>query len=372
MPAPESDNRSHQVVESLATAVLTFDDRLRLQWMNPAAEELFAIGLRQGQERTFEGLFPGRTNLVHRAHEVLAQPRVISEREIWLQRPGDGGHLVDVTLSPLPLDAAERLGLLAEVTLSDRRSRIAQEGRRLEEQRALRRVIRGLAHEVKNPLGGLRGAAQLLAGHVSDPELAEYTEVIEHEVDRLLKLLDQLQGPRPSRERNPVNIHEVLERVRRLVAAEAPPNVTIDSDYDPSIPELSGDFDQLVQVFLNLAGNAVQAVSDRRSGRVTLRTRVERNYTIEGRLYPLALRVEVADNGPGIPEAEQTQIFYPLVTSRAEGRGLGLSIAQDLITAHGGVINLCSRPGDTVFQVTLPLVPADPEPTHPATGDHAQ
>jgi two-component system nitrogen regulation sensor histidine kinase GlnL len=372
MQAPESANRPHQVIESLATAVLTFDDRLRLQWMNPAAEELFAIGLRQGQERTFADLFPGRTNLVQRAKEVLAQPRVISEREVWLQRPGDGGHLVDATLSPLPLDGGDRLGLLAEVTLSDRRSRITQEGRRIEEQRALRRVIRGLAHEVKNPLGGLRGAAQLLAGHLSDPELAEYTEVIEHEVDRLLKLLDQLQGPRPARERTAVNIHEVLERVRRLAAAEAPANVTITTDYDPSLPELLADFDQLVQVFLNLASNAVHAVADRKAGRVVLRTRVERNYTIEGRLHPLALRVEVADNGPGIPEAEQSQIFYPLVTSRAEGRGLGLAIAQDLVTGHGGVINLKSRPGDTVFQVTLPLVPAESESPQAATEGSSQ
>jgi len=365
MQAPESGSRPHQVIESLATAVLTFDDRLRLQWMNPAAEELFAIGLRQGQERTFADLFPGRTNLVQRAREVLGQPRVISEREVWLQRPGNDDHLVDVTLSPLPLDGGERLGLLAEVTLSDRRSRIAQEGRRLEEQRALRRVIRGLAHEVKNPLGGLRGAAQLLASHLSDPGLAEYTDVIEHEVDRLLKLLDQLQGPRPSRERTPVNIHEVLERVRRLVAAEAPEGVTIATDYDPSLPELVADFDQLVQVFLNLASNAVHAVADRKEGRVVLRTRVERNYTIEGHQHPLALRVEVTDNGPGIPEAEQSQIFYPLVTSRAEGRGLGLSIAQDLVTAHGGVINLKSRPGNTVFQVTLPLEPPAPGPKIP-------
>ncbi|HKJ87306.1 MAG TPA: nitrogen regulation protein NR(II), partial [Gammaproteobacteria bacterium] len=320
-----------QILESLATAVLTFDERQQLDWMNPAAEELFAIGLRQGQDRSLEGLFPGCTNLVRRAREVLTQPRVVSEREVWLQRPGDGNRLVDITLSPLPLEG-DRLGLLVEATLTDRRSRIAQEGRRIEEQRALRRVVRGLAHEVKNPLGGLRGAAQLLATHLPDPSLTEYTDVIEHEVNRLLKLLDSLQGPRRTMSRGPVNIHQVLERVRRLVSAEAPPGVEILFDYDPSLPEITADFDQLVQVFLNLAQNAVQAVADRKEGRVTLRTRVERNYTIKGQRHPLALRVEVGDNGPGIPEEEQSQIFYPLVTSRAEGRGLGLSIAQDLVT----------------------------------------
>ena len=343
-----------QILDSLATAVLGFDDGLRLRWMNPSAEELFAVGLRQARDQQLAALFPGCTDLVQRAGEVLAGPRVISEREVWLQRPGGDGRLVDVTLSPLPL-AEDRWGLLVETTLSDRRSRIAQEGRRIEEQRALRRVIRGLAHEVKNPLGGLRGAAQLLAAHLPDPALTEYTDVIQHEVDRLLKVLDQLQAPRGARERGPVNIHEVLERVRRLIAAEAPEGVTITSDYDPSLPEIHADFDQLVQVFLNLARNAVQAVAGRPDARVTLRTRVERNYTIEGRLHPLALRVEVADNGPGIAEAEQSQIFYPLVTSRSEGRGLGLSIAQDLVTAHGGVIDLTSEPGHTVLQVVLPL-----------------
>ncbi|MEF8792150.1 nitrogen regulation protein NR(II) [Thiohalorhabdus sp.] len=372
MPASDPAKRPAQVLDSLTTSVLTFDDRLQLQWLNPAAEELFAVGLRQGTERSLGELFPGRTNLVHQALGVLAQPRVVSEREVWLQCPSETGHLVDVTLSPLPLDDGDHLGLLAEVTLSDRRSRIAQEGRRLEEQRALHRVIRGLAHEVKNPLGGLRGAAQLLAAHLSDPELAEYTDVIEHEVDRLLKLLEQLQGPRSGAEHGPVNIHEVLERVRRLAAAEAPEKVTITSDYDPSLPEATGNFDQLVQVFLNLATNAVNAVSDRNQGRVTLRTRVVRNYTIEGRRHPLALRVEVADNGPGIPEAEHSQIFYPLVTSRAEGRGLGLSIAQDLVTTHGGVINLKSRPGETVFQVTLPLKPPASEPGGSDEGSQAQ
>jgi len=366
---PDQPNPA-QVIDSLATAVLTFDEGLQLRWMNPAAEELFAIGLRQSQAGPLEALFPGRTKLVQRGREVLHQPRVISEREVWLQRPGQQGRLVDVTLSPLPQEG-DRLGLLVEVTLSDRRSRIAQEGRRIEEQRALRRVIRGLAHEVKNPLGGLRGAAQLLASHLPDPELAEYTDVIEHEVDRLLKILDQLQGPRRSGQRRPVNIHQVLERVRRLLSTQSPTGVSVRSDYDPSLPELVADFDQLVQVFLNLAQNAVQAVSGQEGGEVVLRTRVERNYTIEGRQHPLALRVEVADNGPGIAEAEQSQIFYPLVTSRAEGQGLGLAIAQDLITAHGGVIDLKSEPGSTVFQVTLPLEPPETEGTAGGHGEGA-
>ncbi len=351
---------SDQIVESLATAVAAFDPSLRLVWMNPAAEELFALGLRQGQRLRLADLFPGRTELVQRAEEVLQWPRMVSERETWLQRPGAPDRLVDVTLSPLPVEDGN-LGLLAEATLTDRRSRIAQEGRRIEEQRAVRRVIRGLAHEVKNPLGGLRGATQLLARHLDDPDLAEYTEVIDREVDRLLKLLDQLQAPQGDRSHGPVNIHAALERVRRLVQAEAPESVAIQSDYDPSLPEVVADFDQLVQVFLNLARNAIQAVAEQPDGRVALRTRVERNFTIDGELHRLALRVEVADNGPGIPEEERSQIFYPLVTSRAEGRGLGLAIAQDLVTHHGGVIDLHSERGATVFQVILPLAdPTDP------------
>lgn len=363
MSEPPFQPGPSQVLESLATAVATFDSSQRLVWMNPAAEELFALGLRQGQRLGLADLFPGRTELVQRAEEALERPRMVSEREIWLQRPGATERLVDVTLSPLPLGDGS-LGLLAEATLTDRRSRIAQEGRRIEEQRAVRRVIRGLAHEVKNPLGGLRGAAQLLARHLDDPDLAEYTEVIDREVDRLLKLLDQLQAPQGAQSHVPVNIHAVLERVRRLVQAEAPERVAIESDYDPSLPEVVADFDQLVQVFLNLARNAVQAAAGQPDGRVALRTRVERNFTIDGGLHRLALRVEVADNGPGIPEEERSQIFYPLVTSRAEGRGLGLAIAQDLVTHHGGVIDLHSERGATVFQVILPLADQDdPPPT---------
>jgi two-component system nitrogen regulation sensor histidine kinase GlnL len=355
--SPQMPPERVQILESLATAVLAFDDRLRLVWMNSAAEELLALGLRQAQGRELGELFPAHPELSHHAREVTQQRRGISERELKLLRPDGSRRTADLTLSPLALEGGEAPGVLLEATPSDRRTRIAQEGRRLEEQRALRRVVRGLTHEVKNPLGGLRGAAQLLERHLPDPALTEYTDVIQHEVERLLSLLNRLQSPRQPARREWINIHQVLERVRTLLEAEAPSGIAIVPDYDPSLPELRADFDQLVQVFLNLGRNAVQALQARERGRVTLRTRVERHYTIAGKRHPLALRVEVADNGPGIPPEEQSQIFYPLVTSRAEGTGLGLSLAQDLVTAHGGVIDLHSRPGATTFQVILPLEP---------------
>lgn len=355
---PQTPPERIQILESLATAVLAFDERLRLTWMNPAAEELLALGLRQAQGRELGELFPAHPELSRHAREVTQQRRGISERELRLARPDGSRRTADLTLSPLPVGEGEAPGVLLEATPSDRRTRIAQEGRRLEEQRALRRVVRGLAHEVKNPLGGLRGAAQLLERHLPDPALTEYTGVIQHEVERLLELLDRLQSPRQPARRQWINIHQVLERVRTLLESEAPAGIAIMRDYDPSLPEVRADFDQLVQVFLNLGRNAVQALEARERGQVTLRTRVERHYTIAGRRHPLALRVEVADNGPGIPAEEQSQIFYPLVTSRAAGSGLGLSLAQDLVTAHGGVIDLYSRPGATTFQVVLPLEPA--------------
>ncbi len=345
----------NQIFDSLATAVLVFDESLRLSWMNPAAEELLAVGKRQGEGCHLISLFPQSTSLVQRAQEVLAYSRVISQRGVWLELPGGHGHLVDLTLSSLSL-GWQGLGLLIEATLGERHSRIAQEDRRLEEQRAVRRVIQGLVHEIKNPLGGLRGAAQLLERHLPEPGLGEYTAIIQHEVNRLLNLLERLRGPSGSRSRQRVNIHQILERVRRLVGAEAPAKVEIVSDYDPSLPNIKADFDQLVQVFLNLAQNAEQALEGQAGGgHIVLRTRVERHCTLGGQRHPLALRIEVWDNGPGIPFQEQSQIFYPLVTNRTGGRGLGLAIAQDLVIAHGGVIDLESRPGSTNFKVILPF-----------------
>jgi two-component system nitrogen regulation sensor histidine kinase GlnL len=210
-----------------------------------------------------------------------------------------------------------------------------------------------LAHEIKNPLGGLRGAAQLLERELPDPNLREYTRIIIDEADRLQTLMNRMIGPNRMLTRGLVNIHNVLEHVRGLMQAEFPNGPRVSRDYDPSIPDLTADQDHLIQAFLNLARNACAAAGI--AGFIELRTRVLRQFTIGNQRHRLVLRVEVLDNGPGIPEELKDHIFFPMVSGQKGGTGLGLPIAQELISQHGGLIECESRPGETRFFVYLPL-----------------
>jgi two-component system nitrogen regulation sensor histidine kinase GlnL len=214
-------------------------------------------------------------------------------------------------------------------------------------------LVRGLAHEIKNPLGGLRGAAQLLDMELSDPELKEYTQIIIAESDRLQGLMDKMLGPNKPPQKSPLNIHEVLERIRTLVQAESTGNIVIHADYDPSIPDIIADKNQLIQALLNIVRNAVQAIN--KQGLIMFKTRIHRQMTIGRKRYRLTLRIDIMDNGPGIEPDMMHQIFYPMITGRAEGTGLGLSIAQSLINHHNGLIECTSEPGNTVFSIYLPL-----------------
>ncbi|RMG27368.1 MAG: PAS domain-containing sensor histidine kinase, partial [Gammaproteobacteria bacterium] len=223
----------------------------------------------------------------------------------------------------------------------------------LEQSRALNELVRGLAHEIKNPLGGLRGAAQLLESELADPALREYTSVIIEEADRLRALVDRLLGPSGLPRRERLNLHEVLEHVRTLVLAEGHLGLRIERDYDPSIPELEADRDALVQAVLNIVRNAVEALAG--EGTIWLQTRTERQVTIGSVRHRLAASVRIIDNGPGVPEALRERLFVPLVTGRAQGTGLGLAIAQNLVGRHGGIIEFESRPGHTCFNLLLPL-----------------
>jgi two-component system nitrogen regulation sensor histidine kinase GlnL len=219
-------------------------------------------------------------------------------------------------------------------------------------QQASSELVRGVAHEIKNPLGGIRGAAQLLERDFPDSQHREYTRVIIREVDRLQNLVNRMLGPNRAPEKHLINVHEVVEHVRRLIEAEARA-VTVVRDYDPSIPELEADKEQLIQAMLNLARNAMQAVAE--GGRITLRTRAKRQITIGGQRHRVVAQIDIEDDGPGIEESMQERIFYPMVTTRAEGTGLGLPIAQYLIQSHGGVIECKSRPGCTVFSIMIPF-----------------
>jgi two-component system nitrogen regulation sensor histidine kinase GlnL len=238
-----------------------------------------------------------------------------------------------------------------EIVQVDRHLRIAHEEHLLTQQRAARDLMRGMAHEIKNPLGGLRGAAQLLEGELEQPELHEYTRVIIGEADRLRNLVDRMLGPNNVPANRTINIHQVMEQVRSLVDAECYPHLELKREYDPSIPDLQADSELLVQALLNLVRNAAQAGATT----IILRSRTQRQFTIGHIRHKLVIRIDIIDNGPGIPAELQSKIFYPMVTGRPEGTGLGLSIAQSLINQHHGIIEFTSEPTNTVFTVFLPL-----------------
>lgn len=343
---------NRRVVESLSIAVMVLDRRLRLVFMNPAAETLFELSFRKAHKLVLPELIVGADAFIVGLRHCLESGHPYLERELQLTFPPERVITVDCTAAPL-LERDPATELLLEMRQVDWRLRISREEHILAQHHTTRALVRNLAHEIKNPLGGLRGAAQLLERELPDPALREYTGIIIGEADRLRNLVDRMLGPNQLPSQGEVSIHEILERVYVLVEAEVNSRIRIERDYDPSIPPLWGDADQLIQAVLNVVRNAVQAVGQR--GVITLRTRVQRQYTIGAKRHKLVARLDVADDGPGIPPEQQEQIFYPMISGRPDGTGLGLSIAQSIIAQHGGLIECASRPGETVFTLLLPL-----------------
>ena len=249
--------------------------------------------------------------------------------------------------------------LIVELIPIEQQVRQDREERLLDQAQANKELIRNLAHEIKNPLGGIRGAAQLLQMEVESRDLVEYTQVIIHEADRLQTLVDRLLAPhRRPHVVGDVNIHEVCERVRSVILAEFPRDLDIERDFDPSLPEFRGDREQLIQATLNIVHNAAQALAERRAAgdaRITLKTRVARQVIFNKQWYRLALELHVIDNGPGVPDAIKDRIFYPLVSGREGGTGLGLTLAQTFVQQHHGLIECDSVPGRTDFKILIPL-----------------
>ena len=249
--------------------------------------------------------------------------------------------------------------VLIELVEIEQQTRQAREERALGQARATKELIRNLAHEIKNPLGGIRGAAQLLEMELESRTLTEYTQVIIQEADRLQALVDRLLAPhRKPHVVSDVNVHEVCERVRSLILAEFPRGLRVERDYDTSIPDFRGDREQLIQAVLNIAHNAAQALAERISGgdaQITLRTRIARQVTLGKQRYRLALELQVEDNGPGIPESIRDRIFFPLVSGRDGGSGLGLTLAQTFVQQHHGTVECESEPGHTRFKILIPL-----------------
>jgi two-component system nitrogen regulation sensor histidine kinase GlnL len=333
-------------LELLPTAVVALDDELVVRYANPAAESLLATGAKSLIGQAFLDLFAEKGPLESTLHEARSVHWDYSARNVTYTRPGR---------EPLPLACvvtgidAHGLALLAELRPIGDQLRMAREERLQFEQQANRELIRNLAHEIKNPLGGLRGSAQLLEKELQRDELREYTQIIIKEADRLQTLMDRMLTPHRAPRLEAFSVHEVLERVRSLVKAEF--GADIERDYDPSLPELVGDREQLIQAVLNIARNAAQS----RSKKIIFRTRVLRQVTILKQRHKLALELQVVDDGPGVPEEIQDRIFNPLVSGREGGTGLGLSLAQTFVQYHQGVIEFESRPGRTVFRILMPL-----------------
>lgn len=344
-------NLSQTVLDSLSTAVLSLDAELKLVNINPAGEFLFDLSARQITGNAISAWLPGNDELLHTLQDTLSSQHPFTTREAALSLPNGEEITVDYTINPVT--EAQGASLVLEIVQTDRVLRLAQEERMLSQHVTNRAVIRGVAHEIKNPLGGIRGAAQLLERELPSDELKEYTRIIIEEADRLRALVDRMFGPNQPLKQSPQNIHEILQRVRKLIQAEAGGELVIRGDYDPSLPEIDMDRDQMVQAILNIVRNAVEAMKG--EGQIILRTRIERQFTIGSERHRLAIRVDIEDNGPGIPEALRNDIFYPLVTGRPDGTGLGLSITQDIIARHGGLVQVESRPGKTEFSLFLPL-----------------
>lgn len=352
-----TDYRS--ILDNLTTAVIVVDRSLRIIYLNSAAENMLETSLLRVRGLRLAGLLLETDRSVDTLQTAAETGQTYTRRETSFLLATGGRLTVDYSVTPFGPRSEQ---LLLEIQPRDRQLRISREEDLLTQQEATRILVRGMAHEIKNPLGGIRGAAQLLDRELTDNGQKEYTGVIIDEADRLRSLVDRMLGPNRALQMTPINIHEVLERVRTLVEAESRGGLTFRRDYDVSLPEFPGDREQLIQAFLNIARNAMEAAFEYRGGdlndeppTITFRTRVLRQFTIGQQRHRLVCRADIIDNGPGVPPDLLQNIFYPMISGRASGTGLGLSITQSIIGQHGGLVECESEPGKTDFIIFLPL-----------------
>ena len=332
-------------VSNLDADIATF----RVSYLNQSAESLFGISEQRAIGKPLHALLDDAHTKDAALAEVLATGQPFTKRAVSLYLP-DGPVQVDYSIAPLAESE-----LLLELEVLDRFMRINRDDQNAALQETSRKLARGLAHEVKNPLGGIRGAAQLLERQLTDPDQREYTSVIINEADRLRDLVDRILGPNDRPKLESVNVHEVIEHVVRLLDAECPARVRFERDYDPSVPDIEGDRDKLIQAVLNVVKNAIAALGDVAEPCITLQTRIVRQFTIGSRRHKLVANLNFIDNGPGIPSDIADRIFYPMISGRADGSGLGLAITQTIVGQHGGLIQHESEPGHTQFSFYLPL-----------------
>ena len=345
-----------ELLDALVTSVFLLDQDLNVTYLNAAGQTLLGLGANQALGRRFVELARGAETLLTLFERARTGGEGVVQRELAWHAPGGADRILDCAVTLMTV-GREGPQLLLEIEDITQHRRLTRENALLAQLGGSRLMVRQLAHEIKNPLGGLRGAAQLLERELLDPALREYTRVIISEADRLTNLLDSMLGPGRPPSKQLVNVHELLERVYHLLRGEAPEGVMVDRDYDPSLPAITLDPNHIIQAMLNLGRNAMQALSSGgvKSPRLILRTRAASNVSVGAKRYRLVASIKLEDNGPGVlPEIRDT-IFYPLVSGRSDGTGLGLGIAQDLVSRHGGLIEFDSAPGRTIFVISLPM-----------------
>jgi two-component system nitrogen regulation sensor histidine kinase GlnL len=345
------------ILRELTTAVLLVSPDIEVTWLNAAAENLLGISLKRAQHQNLAALAPGLESLADLCSRAIREQHSFGQTinlPRFQRESGDQELAVRVSL----LAESRENQLLVELFDISQRHQLDRENALLAQHGVSRRMLRQLAHEIRNPLGGLRGAAQLLERELNDVSLREFTQIIIGEADRLAALMDSLLGPNRQPNRKLLNIHELLERVATIVESEWS-RLTVERDYDPSLPELLLDRDQLIQALLNLLRNAAQATDGH--GTIIVRTRILTNHILHATAHKLVALIEIEDDGPGVPADIADTLFYPLVTGRVDGTGLGLPLAQDLVNRHQGLIEYESTPTRTVFRMQLPVLKTESE-----------
>jgi two-component system nitrogen regulation sensor histidine kinase GlnL len=352
---PQFENH-RQLLDNISTALLVLGTDLRVTYLNGAAQALLQISASRCIGTPLEQVMPLPEEACEELQKALSDQSTYINRSLPLRLPGGQETTIDLMISPYESEPRVPLGLILEFQTVDRIKRISREEGIVTSHETTQALVRGLAHEIKNPLGGLRGAAQLLAKELTDPNLEEYTNIIIQESDRLRDLVDRMLGPNRKPQPTPVNIHEILMHVQNLVEVEMGSKISFILDYDPSLPDFMADRSQLIQTVLNILRNAVTATETNEGDRIIgLRSRIQRQFTIGTCRHRLVCRVDISDNGPGIKADILHAIFLPMVSGRADGTGLGLAIAQSIINQHKGLIECTSAPGNTVFTLYIPL-----------------
>ncbi len=353
-------NLQKRILDNLSTSIVVLNSKLTIAYLNPAAEILFETSSKSICEQDVSSLFyedsETRDELIH----ALENRHPFTKREITIHcnTMSQGHEQLTVNYSVAVIQEPQQPTLLIlEFQALDRLLKISRDEALLSNQQATKALLRGMAHEVKNPLGGIKGAAQLLARELDSEDQREYIDVVISEADRLRNLVDRMLGPRKPPNIESINVHEVLEHICHVSEASTNQRIEIIRDYDPSIPDINVDKEQLIQAALNILGNACEALleSEVREPQIIIRTRILRQFTIASKRHRMVAKIDFVDNGPGIPESIKETLFYPMVSGRAQGTGLGLSIAQSIINQFDGLIECQSQPGETIFSLLLPI-----------------